>query len=147
MSSWRSESEAVTPFDVVLDQLIERGGAEVEPSRRRATLAYDWSSLAAPAAPAAYVTANRLYIDTDWSDAAEAAAIARARTVEETVALELQLSDNLEPAEMERRRRLFAYRNHPDRFGPSQQAVALQRMTIANVLVDRALKLARSRTR
>jgi hypothetical protein len=57
------------------------------------------------------------------------------------------LSDNLEPAEMERRRRLFAYRNHPDRFGPSQQAVALQRMTIANVLVDRALKLARSRTR
>jgi hypothetical protein len=147
MSSWRSESEAVTPFDVVLDQLIERGGAEVEPSRRRATLAYDWSSLAAPAAPAADVTANRLYIDTDWSDAAEAAAIARARTVEETVALELQLSDNLEPAEMERRRRLFAYRNHPDRFGPSQQAVALQRMTIANVLVDRALKLARSRTR
>jgi hypothetical protein len=147
MSSWRSESEAVTPFDVVLDQLIERGGAEVEPSRRRATLAYDWSSLAAPAAPAADVTANQLYIDTDWSDAAEAAAIARARTVEETVALELQLSDNLEPAEMERRRRLFAYRNHPDRFGPSQQAVALQRMTIANVLVDRALKLARSRTR
>jgi len=147
MSSWRSESEAVTPFDVVLDQLIERGGAEVEPSRRCATLAYDWSSLAAPAAPAADVTANQLYIDTDWSDAAEAAAIARARTVEETVALELQLSDNLEPAEMERRRRLFAYRNHPDRFGPSQQAVALQRMTIANVLVDRALKLARSRTR
>src|SRR5262249_4306370 len=124
-----------------------RGGAEVEPSRRCATLAYDWSSLAAPAAPAADVTANQLYIDTDWSDAAEAAAIARARTVEETVALELQLSDNLEPAEMERRRRLFAYRNHPDRFGPSQQEVALQRMTIANVLVDRALKLARSRTR
>lgn len=147
MSSCRSESERVTSFDVVLDRLIERGDTIDQPSPRRAASAYDWSSLAESAAPAAHVTGERPYFEADWSDAVEPATIAPPCTIEEAVALELQLSNGLEPAEIERRRRLFAYRNHPDRFGYSHQAVALQRMTIANVLVDQALELARSRTR
>ncbi len=69
------------------------------------------------------------------------------RCVEEAVTLELQLSDDLEPADLERIRRTFAYRNHPDRVGLVHKAHALQRMTAANVLIDQALETARARAR
>jgi hypothetical protein len=69
------------------------------------------------------------------------------RSLEEAVTLELQLSDDLGLAELERMRRTFAYRNHPDRVGPAHKAQALQRMTVANVLIDQALKAARARAR
>jgi hypothetical protein len=69
------------------------------------------------------------------------------RCVEETVALELQLSDDLQPSDLERIRRTFAYRNHPDRVGPAHKAHASRRMMVANVLIDQALKSARARTR
>ena len=59
--------------------------------------------------------------------------------------MELQLSDDLEPADLERIRRTFAYRNHPDRVGPAHKMHALRRMTVANVLIDQALKTARAR--
>ena len=69
------------------------------------------------------------------------------RSVEETVALELNLTDDLRPADLERIRRTFAYRNHPDRVGPAHKMHALRRMTVANVLIDQALKTARARAR
>ena len=112
--------------------------------RGRALPACDLASLAETTAPATGSwTADQMYLDQDWS---EPALISPAGlSVEDSVALELQLSDDLEPAQIERRRRVFAYRNHPDRFGSDYQALALQRMTVANVLIDRALKAARSR--
>jgi hypothetical protein len=67
------------------------------------------------------------------------------RSLEEAVALELQLQDIREPADLERARRRFAFRNHPDRAGPLYRDEALRRMAVANALVDEALKAARAR--
>lgn len=57
-----------------------------------------------------------------------------------TVAEELSLHSGLSPAELHRLRREFASRNHPDRVPAWQRDEATRRMTIANVLIDRALK-------
>ncbi len=128
---------------------MNQGDAPGEASARwRPMPGCDWASLAEAAAPIAIdAVAGEMYIDTDWPDATQAAPQEAPRSVEEAVTLELQLSDDLEPSELERRRRTFAYRNHPDRFGPAHQAWALRRMTVANVLIDQALKTARSRAR
>jgi hypothetical protein len=120
---------------------VPRGAA----ANWRPAPACDWTCLADAAAPAASGAAyDRMYIDAEFADTARHGP---PPSVEQAVALELQLSDTLEPAELERMRRRFAYRNHPDRVGPTQQARALQRMTVANALIDQALKAARARTR
>ena len=91
----------------------------------------DWASLAEAAAPIVIdAVAGEMYIDTDLPHATQAEQQEAPRSVEEAVTLELQLSDDLEPSELERRRRTFAYRNHPDRFRPAHQAWALRRMTV-----------------
>jgi hypothetical protein len=149
VSSHRSKSELETPFHVVLDRLMNQADAPGGASARlRPMPGCDWVSLAEAAAPMEVdAVSGQMYIDTDWPYATQAAPQGAPRSVEEAVALELQLSDDLEPSELERRRRTFAYRNHPDRVGPAHQDWALRRMTIANVLVDQALKTARSRAR
>jgi hypothetical protein len=146
VSSRRPKSNPEAPFHIVLDRLSDRGDAPGGTiSRWRPAPACDWTCLAEVAAPAASsFAADRMYIDADPS---EATPQGTARSVEEAVAQELQLSDNLEPADLERIRRRFAYRNHPDRVGPAHQARALLRMTVANVLIDQALKTARARAR
>jgi hypothetical protein len=53
---------------------------------------------------------------------------------------ELGLRDDLSDAELRRIRRDFAVRNHPDRVPVAQRDEATKRMTLANVLIDRALK-------
>jgi hypothetical protein len=106
--------------------------------------ACDWTCLADAAAPASGAAYDQMYIDAELADTARQGP---PPSVEEAIALELQLSDTLEPAELERMRRRFAYRNHPDRVGPAQQARALQRMTVANALIDQTLKAARARAR
>jgi hypothetical protein len=103
---------------------------------------YERADAAEPPAPEA--TVQSVYGD---GDAAAAGQKASQRPLEEAVALELQLDDTLEPAELERARRRFALRNHPDRAGPLYRDEALRRMTVANVLVDQALKAARARSR
>jgi hypothetical protein len=80
-------------------------------------------------------------------DATGTAPTTRPRSVEEAVTQELGLSDDLEPADLERIRRTFAYRNHPDRVGPAHKTHAQRRMAAANVLIDQALKMARARAR
>jgi hypothetical protein len=140
MSNRRSDSEEA--FHIVLDRLIDRGDATVGTVPRwRPAPACDWTGLVDAAAPASGgAAAAEMYIDAGPSEAPP-------RSIEEAVALELQLSDDLQPSELERLRRRFAYRNHPDRVGPAHQAVALLRMTLANVLIDRALAVARARAR
>jgi hypothetical protein len=99
---------------------------------------------AAEVAPVSSAAAASQMYDVDMAGAEPKAP---ARTIEETVTHELQLSDDLEPADLERIRRTFAYRNHPDRVGAAHKMPALQRMTAANVLIDQALKTARARAR
>lgn len=63
----------------------------------------------------------------------------------ETVARELGLGADLSTGELERRRRAFALRNHPDRVTPQHWEVATRRMTLANMLIDLALREKRGR--
>jgi hypothetical protein len=62
------------------------------------------------------------------------------RSENEMIAAELGLTRTLAPAELRQLRRDFAMRNHPDRCAPAQRRRAARRMTIANMLIDAALK-------
>jgi hypothetical protein len=59
---------------------------------------------------------------------------------EEQVAEELCLTQGLTPAELRRRRRDFAIRHHPDCVPEPFRERATRRMSIANALVDGALR-------
>lgn len=56
----------------------------------------------------------------------------------EAIREELGLTENLTDEELTRLRRLYMWRNHPDRHRESQRASATRRVAIANMLVDRA---------
>jgi hypothetical protein len=58
----------------------------------------------------------------------------------ESVRAELGLGAYSTRAEIQRVRREFAVKNHPDLLDASQQDIATRRMTIANMLLDEALK-------
>lgn len=132
---------------MLLDQLAGRDNPPGEAiQRRRLAPTFHWLHRPgddAPAHPAAL--AARVYAD------AHAASLAPAEdlpsSVEEAVARQLGLSEALEPSQLERIRRQFAYRNHPDRVAPALKELALERMTIANALIDQALAAARARAR
>ena len=143
-SSYRPKSASTPPFDVVLDRLGRHQDLpRAASSPSRVAPAGGWTYPAAEAAPAsAPAVAAEMYVDAEASTPNETT-----RSLEETVALELQLLDDLGLAELERLRRTFAYRNHPDRVGPAHKAQALRRMTVANVLIDQALKAARAGVR
>jgi hypothetical protein len=58
---------------------------------------------------------------------------------------ELHLTPNLTPNDLKLLRRKFAKANHPDRVSPATREQATRRMTIANVLIDEALRGAKAR--
>jgi hypothetical protein len=53
---------------------------------------------------------------------------------------ELHLSPDLTVDELKRLRREFAVSNHPDRVDPAERQRATRRMSLVNVLIDKALK-------
>lgn len=64
----------------------------------------------------------------------------RARSDLEIVTEELRLEAARSVADLRRIRRRYAMRNHPDRMPPTLREEASRRMTIANALIDSALK-------
>jgi hypothetical protein len=56
----------------------------------------------------------------------------------EAILDELGLNENLTYEELNQARRLYMWRNHPDRLGEAQRESATRRVAIANMLVDRA---------
>lgn len=62
------------------------------------------------------------------------------QTEDEAIAEELGLHADLATVELQRIRRNFAKKNHPDRFAPAQRLGAARRMSIANMLIDEHLK-------
>lgn len=56
------------------------------------------------------------------------------------VAEDLGLSNDDTPATLAEKRRSFANKNHPDRHAPADRTAATTRMTMANMLVDEALR-------
>ena len=64
----------------------------------------------------------------------------------DAIKLELGLDKAL-PADFGRLRRAFALKNHPDRVAPHLKQRALQRMQVANGLIDEAKRRALARTK
>lgn len=64
----------------------------------------------------------------------------------DAIAAELGLADAT-PADFGRLRRAFALKNHPDRVAPDLRQRALQRMQVANGLIDEAKRRALARTK
>ncbi len=62
------------------------------------------------------------------------------------IAIELGLPD-AKPADLGRLRRAFALKNHPDRMPPHLRERALQRMQVANGLIDEAKRRAVARSK
>jgi hypothetical protein len=92
-----------------------------------------YAAEAAECEPAETIAASR--------PAEPAAATAKPpQTDDEAIAEELGLSAILAEVDLRQIRREFAKKNHPDRFGPAQRMRAAQRMSIANMLIDRHLK-------
>ena len=73
-------------------------------------------------------------------EAASESASFRPMSDEDEVAEALRISRSLTPAELSRRRRDFARRHHPDRVPEPFRAQATRRMSIANAMIDRALR-------
>lgn len=86
-----------------------------------------------------YVAPNRLY-NIYGEKLSDETLEFRWCATDEAVAQELHLTGKQSNAELKRLRRAFAWRNHPDRAPPKWRAIATQRMTIANALIDKALK-------
>jgi hypothetical protein len=60
----------------------------------------------------------------------------------EAISRELGLKGNIPVARLASIRRAFAFRNHPDRVAPHLRQRALQRMQVANMLIDDARRRA-----
>lgn len=69
------------------------------------------------------------------------------KTEHEQVVDELHLTPNLTTTDLKIIRRKFAKTNHPDRVPPAVRDEATRRMTIANSLIDEALRGAKPRQR
>jgi len=67
------------------------------------------------------------------------------RSEHDTVLDELHLTPGLSAADLVRLRREFAKTNHPDRVQPPGREQASRRMTIANSIIDEALRAKRTR--
>ena len=60
----------------------------------------------------------------------------------EAISQELKLETAKAAPEFARIRRTFAFKNHPDRVPPHMRERAIQRMQIANMLIDEAKRRA-----
>jgi hypothetical protein len=67
-----------------------------------------------------------------------------AKTEDQVIAEELGLRPDLATADLQRIRRDFAKKNHPDRFDPARRSNAARRMSIANMLIDAQIRQSHS---
>jgi hypothetical protein len=92
--------------------------------------------------------ASRLYADASQTRSRETpppAPVSRLSEHEQVLA-ELHLTPNLTAPDLKLIRRKFAMANHPDRVAPPVRDQATRRMTIANMLIDEALRGLNART-
>ncbi len=69
------------------------------------------------------------------------------KTEDQAIAEELGLTPGLGTIDLQRIRRDFAKKNHPDRFALPQRINAQRRMSIANMLIDEHMRQIRSSSR
>jgi hypothetical protein len=91
--------------------------------------------------------ASRLYADAPQTRSRETRRPpATPLSEQEQVMAELHLTPALTSHDLKLIRRKFAMANHPDRVAPQIREQATRRMTIANMLIDEALRGTKART-
>ena len=132
-------------FAQVLDE-VERCDDPERLGRAGKLLGYPFATLAPPVEPDASSEHDPTELwdqALDWigepQDAASAPAMASAPSDDaNSIAAELGLTGALTHDELNRARRRFMWRNHPDRRPDVPRELANRRVAIANMLVDRA---------
>jgi hypothetical protein len=95
----------------------------------------------APQATAQATSIAYMEEDISFPDEAAAELLAQISHLEqEAIEAELGLLGDLAALDLQQIRRNFAKENHPDRFDPAKREEATRRMTLANMLIDEALK-------
>ncbi len=132
----RIRRPSVTVFDGMIEELAEANDTDA-PARDSTTPNSKAFILALPDSPIGF---NRV-----GESAAErpgpyrdAEAAEQPPCDADSIAAELGLNRNLTAADITVLRRAFALRNHPDRVPEAWRALATERMTIANRLLDAA---------
>ena len=89
--------------------------------------------------------AARLYNEGAHASTKEPLQRRQPKSEDDQILDELHLTPNLTPHDLKLIRRRFALANHPDRLAPQVREHATRRMTIANSLIDQALRDIKSR--
>lgn len=140
-------------FASLLDELIAAAAVEPE-AAPRATIPFDYLTVAdelhsgrikvfADEAAAEYrqveATAEALFAAAELAKVEE-----QLPPIEpEAISKELGLGGTVAADELGRKRRVFAFKNHPDRVAPHLRQRAMVRMQVANMLLDEAARKAR----
>jgi hypothetical protein len=128
------EADIESGFDADLNAHID---AEAEPSPQEAPAGAEPSPAPQPAARKEAEPAGEdapVFNEASFNTACDPVSLST----------ELGLRTGLTRAQLQRLRRVFALDNHPDRLAPSRREAASRRMTIANSLIDEALRRAKA---
>ena len=131
-------------FATLLDEAIAEAEAQEGPAYARTTIPFDVLAEGQGGEPVsdAAAAAEYLFAMADVPPVAPMAPPAPLPDLPSTepaaIARELQLTGREKPETLDRLRREFAFRNHPDRVAPELRQRAIVRMQIANRMIDDA---------
>ena len=131
-------------FATLLDEAIAEAEAQEAPAYSRTTIPFDVLAEGQGGEPVsdAAAAAEYLFAMADVPPVAPLAPPAPLPELPSTepaaIARELKLTGREKPETLDRLRREFAFRNHPDRVAPELRQRAIVRMQIANRMIDDA---------
>ena len=131
-------------FATLLDEAIAEAEAQEAPAYSRTTIPFDVLAEGQGGEPVsdAAAAAEYLFAMADVPPVAPMAPPAPLPELPSTepaaIARELKLTGREKPETLDRLRREFAFRNHPDRVAPELRQRAIVRMQIANRMIDDA---------
>ena len=131
-------------FATLLDAAIAEAEAQEGPAYARTTIPFDVLAEGQGGEPVsdAAAAAEYLFAMADVPPVAPLAPPAPLPELPSTepaaIARELKLTGREKPETLDRLRREFAFRNHPDRVAPELRQRAIVRMQIANRMIDDA---------
>ena len=131
-------------FATLLDEAIAEAEAHEGPAYARTTIPFDVLAEGQGGEPVSDAAAAAEYLFA-MADAPPVAPIAPPAPLPDlpstepaAIARELKLTGREKPETLDRLRREFAFRNHPDRVAPELRQRAIVRMQIANRMIDDA---------
>ena len=125
-------------FATLLDEAIAEAEAQEGPAYARTTIPFDVLAEGQGGEPVSDAAAAAEYLFA-MADVPPVAPLPELPSTEPAaIARELKLTGREKPETLDRLRREFAFRNHPDRVAPELRQRAIVRMQIANRMIDDA---------